>query len=319
MPDETRRRVLIAEPQDFSEGALDLLRAVAAVDLMEVDRPGLEAAVEQYDAVWIRLGHRIDAALVARATRCRVIATAVTGLDHVDLAACGARGIEVLSLRGEVEFLKEVRATAEHTIGLALALIRRLPSAGASVVDGAWDRDRFRGSELYRKTAGIVGVGRLGRIVGSLFGAFGMEVVGVDQGPFDEPGIETAASLHDLLARADVVSLHVPLNDDTRHLIGARELLAMKRNAVLINTSRGAVVDDAALVESLRAGTIAGAALDVVEGEPSVGANHPLVRYAREHDNLVITPHIGGNTHESFDKTEVFLAKKVVQRLEALT
>ena len=308
-------RVLIAEPEDFTPEAVDLLREVAEVDLRAVDRPGLEAAVESYDAIWLRLGHRVDATLVARAKRCRIVACAVTGLDHIDLDACAAHGIEVLSLRGEVEFLREVRATAEHCLALSLALVRRLPRAASSVLQGAWDRDPFRGGELYEKTAGIVGMGRLGGIVAELFAAFGMEVIGYDPKPFDAPHVTRVGSLEALLRRADLVSLHVPLDASTRHLLGKKELAQMKPHAVLVNTSRGAVVDDAALLAALEEGAIGGAALDVVEGEPHVGNGHPLVAYARDHDNLVLTPHIGGNTHESFVKTETFLAKKVVASL----
>ncbi|HHH27907.1 MAG TPA: hypothetical protein ENK57_06140, partial [Polyangiaceae bacterium] len=160
---------------------------------------------------------------------------------------------------------------------------------------------------------------RLGRIVGAYYSAFGMRVIGVDDGPFEDDRIEAAESLHALLAQADVVSLHVPLRETTTGLIGAAELSRMKPEAVLVNTSRGGVLDDEALLSALRAGTIAGAALDVVAGEPEVGRDHPLVRYAAEHDNLIITPHIGGNTHESFDKTELFIAAKVLRALERET
>lgn len=316
MTDASSPRVLIAEPNDFTPAAVELLRTKAVVDVRKLQAADLGEALEKYDAVWIRLGHRVDARVLRHARRCRVIACAVTGLDHIDLDACAERGIQVLSLRGEREFLREVRATAEHTVGLTLALIRRTVTAATSVNAGEWDRDKFRGTELYCKTAGIVGVGRLGSIVGGYFAALGMDVLGIDDGPFEDPTITAAASLDDLLARADVVSLHVPLAPETEHLISAQELATMKPTAVLINTSRGGVVDDVALVQALRNESIAGAALDVVASEPDVGVNHPLVRYAREHDNLILTPHIGGNTHESFEKTEMFVARKVLRALE---
>lgn len=310
-------KVLIAEPDGFTDEAVDVLRRVADVDRKAIRAEELAWAFDTYDVIWLRLGHRIDAALVEGAQRCRFIANAVTGLDHIDLDACAKKGIEVLSLRGERAFLREVRATAELAVALALALPRHLNAAVASVHQGHWRRDDFRGHELYRKTAGIVGVGRLGAIVGDYFAALGMDVIGYDVSPFTSDVIEPVADLEALLRRSDVVSLHVALTEDTKHLIGAAELRLMKPTATLVNTARGAVVDGEALLAALRDGEIAGAALDVVEGEPDLGAEHPLISYARNQRNLIITPHIGGNTYESFIKTEVFIAEKVVTALEA--
>jgi phosphoglycerate dehydrogenase-like enzyme len=187
------------------------------------------------------------------------------------------------------------------------------------VREGGWNRDLFRGRELFGRTAGIVGVGRLGRLVAATFRALGMNVVGYDPRPdFPEEAARRIGSLDELLAESDVVTLHVSYDQTTRHLIGHKELAAMKPSAVLVNTSRGGVVDERALLDALEAGTLAGAALDVVDGEPNVGANHPLVEYARRHDNLIIVPHIGGSTVESFEKTEVFLAGRVLESLESL-
>lgn len=309
--------MLIAEPEGFTAEAVDVLRRVADVDQLAIEPEQLAWAFDNYDVIWLRLGHRIDAELVKGARRCRFIANAVTGLDHVDLDACAQKGIEVLSLRGEREFLREVRATAELAVALALALPRHLNAAVASVNQGHWRRDDFRGHELYRKTAGIVGVGRLGSIVGEYFAALGMDVIGYDVRPFRSDVIEPVDNLEALLRRADIVSLHVALTKDTKYLVGRPELRMMKPSAILINTARGAVVDGDALLDALRGAEIAGAALDVVEGEPDLGVEHPLISYARSHRNLVITPHIGGNTHESFIKTEVFIAEKVVAALEA--
>ena len=308
-------RILIAEPDAFSPEAVALLRGVAEVEQRSIATSDLGDAFDHYDVVWIRLGHRIDASLLSRSSRCRIIATAVTGLDHIDLDACAEQGVDVLSLRGETEFLREGRATAELTVALVLALIRRLPAAIASVERGRWERDHFRGNEVYRKTAGIVGVGRLGKIVGEYLNSLGMNVLGFDNTPFEAPNITVVDSLAQLLERSDVVTLHVSLNASTEKLIGAPELALMRPGAVLVNTARGRVIDDEALLEALSQNAIAGAALDVLAGEPNIEADHPLIRYAQQHDNLIITPHIGGNTYESFQKTEVFLAKKVVRAL----
>ena len=313
-----RRRALIAEPEHFSPRAVQILGKLAEVELRRVDRSGLSRAFQTHDVVWVRLAHRITADLMGESPRCRIIACATTGLDHIDLESCGTKGVRVISLRGETEFLRQIRATSELTLGLMLALLRRIPDAFASVKDGHWDRDRFRGRELAGRTAGIVGVGRVGSLVAGYLQALGMEVLGYDPSPESWPdGVERVHSLPELLERSHVVSLHPVYGPGTRQLIGEPELARMRADAVLVNTSRGAVVDETALVDALRQGRLAGAALDVLVGEPDIGARHPLVAYAREHQNLLIVPHIGGNTHESFEKTEVFIAERVARALES--
>jgi D-3-phosphoglycerate dehydrogenase / 2-oxoglutarate reductase len=312
-------RILIAEPLDFSPNAVRLLETAAEVTLRATDRAGLAAALGDFDGVWFRLGHRIDRQLLAGPLRCRILATPVTGLDHIDLAACRERGIRVVSLRGEIGFLEQVRGTAELTLALTLALLRRIPAAAADVECGGWNRDAFRGRELFGRTVGLVGVGRLGRIVASYFRAIGMDVAGYDPRPdFPHDAARRVASLVDLLAQSDVVSVHVSYDASTRHLIGRQELAAIKPGAVLINTSRGGLVDEQALLEALQLGSLAGAALDVLDGEPHITADHPLVVYARGCDRLLIVPHIGGNTLESFEKTECFLARRVIEALSSL-
>lgn len=312
---EPRPRVLIAEPRDFSAEAVALLRTAAEVELD--DRVPLARALAEFDVLWLRLGHRLDAEALKATARCWIVACPVTGLDHIDLAACAARGVRVLSLRGETAFLRRVRATAEHTLALTLALLRRLPAAHGAVLQGQWDRDRWRGGELYEKTAGLVGLGRLGTIVAGYLRALGMRVLGYDpRDDFPHDAAERVATLERLLAQADLISLHVSYGPETHHLLGAAQLALLKPGALLVNTARGGVVDGAALLAALRAGRLAGAALDVLEGEPRIGVDHPLVAYAREHDNLLLTPHLGGNTRESFIKTEVFLAQKVVAALQ---
>jgi D-3-phosphoglycerate dehydrogenase len=310
-------RILIAEPQGFSPTALERLRAVAEVSSQQVARGKLAGVLPDYDAVWIRLAHRIAAADVARPGRCRVIACPVTGLDHLDLEACTKAGIRVVSLKGELEFLRTVRATAELTVGLALAVMRRVPAAAASVAAGEWDRNAFRGDELYGKTAGIIGVGRLGVLVAGYLRAFGMRVIGYDVRPFHETGIDPAPTLHALLAQSDLISLHVSYDHSTKGLIDAHAFAAMKAGAYFINTSRSGIVDESAMLAALREGRLAGAALDVLSTEPDVAKDHPVTVYARQHDNIVVVPHIGGNTHQSFEKTEQFIAQKLIEALGA--
>lgn len=314
-----RSRILVCEPRDFSETVVSRLRQHADVELREISSAELPAVLDTYDVLWLRLAHRLDAALIAGAKRCRVVATAVTGLDHIDLEACNTKGIRVVSLKGETAFLKSVRATAELTLGLLMALMRRIPEAAASVKSGRWDRDSFRGNELNGKTAGIIGVGRLGTLVAGYLRAFGMRVIGYDiraDWAAEVTGVECAESLASLLEQSDVVTIHVDLNHGSRNLIDARALQQMKRGGWLVNTSRGGVVDEGALIAALESGHLKGAAIDVLTGEPLVDARHPVVRYANENDNLLLVPHIGGNTCESFEKTESFIATRVLEALE---
>jgi D-3-phosphoglycerate dehydrogenase len=310
-----RVKVLNAEARDFSWEARARLAAFADVEEADLDRAGLLRSIVDKDVLIVRLGHRIDEEVMAAAPGLGAISTATTGLDHIDLESAARRGIAVLSLKGETAFLDGVTATAEHTWGLLLSLVRRIPEAVADVGGGSWRRDQFRGIELAERTLGVIGYGRLGRMVARYGVAFGMRVLVHDialPGVLPE-GME-AASRERLLAEADVISLHVPLGPQTIRLIGGVDFAAMRQGAILINTSRGEVVDGDALLAALSSGRLAGAALDVV-GDERQGAGtmrmHPLITYAAQSSNLLITPHIGGATWDSMRKTEVFMAAKL--------
>jgi D-3-phosphoglycerate dehydrogenase / 2-oxoglutarate reductase len=253
----------------------------------------------------------------------RAIATPTTGLNHIDLAEAEKLGIQVISLRGATDFLQNVYATAEHTVALILALLRHLPAAHEHVINGHWNRDLFIGNELHGMRAGIIGYGRLGRMVAKYLQAFGMrvsvtDIMGVNQ--VEHSDIESV-SLDQLLRTSDVVTVHVPLSDQTKEFLGRRQFACMKPGSWFINTARGELVDEVALFDALRTGHLAGAALDVLcdEYASNLGENS-LVRYAQQHQNLLITPHIGGCTTESREKTEHFLALRVAEFIsEGLT
>ncbi len=310
--------ILVAESNGFPRAAAETLRLAANLKLADLDRNQLLREARAADVLWVRLRNLIDAEVIEAAPRLKIIVTPTTGLNHIDLVEAERRDIQILSLRGETEFLKEVRATAEHTIGLILALVRNTAAASASVLKGAWNRDLFRGDELYGKTVGVVGYGRLGRIVARHLRAFEMRVLTYDPqlNPTSvEDGVEFV-SLPELLRQADIVTLHVNLCAETSGFFGALQFAAMKRGARLINTSRGELIDEQALLAALSSGHLAGVALDVLSNENSGGMeNHPLIKYARHHPNLLITPHIGGCTSESMEKTELFLAEKLGRAL----
>ncbi len=286
--------------------------------MADLDHNGLLSAVRDADVLWVRLRHRIDLEVMAAAPHLKVIVTPTTGLNHVDLEEARRRKIRILSLREETEFLQNVRATAEHTLALILALLRKVPAATCHVRAGGWNRDQFKGRELYGKTVGVIGYGRLGRIVARYLKALDTRVLAtdpkVDLGSV-EPGV-SVVPLFQLLREADLVTLHVVLCDETRGFFGREQFAAMKHGTWFINTSRGELVDEHALLDALARGNLAGAAVDVVCDEDSSGmGNHPLVAYAREHDNLMITPHISGCTTESMEKTECFLADRLLTLL----
>jgi D-3-phosphoglycerate dehydrogenase len=307
-------RILNIEPLGYSGEARALLGQWGTVVEKEVHRAALLHELGDYDVLIVRLAHQIDQEVIAAGQRLKAIVTATTGLDHIDVAYAQARGIAVLSLRGETEFLHSVSATPEHTWALLLALLRRIVPASLAVQRGEWDRDACRGHELHGQRLGIVGLGRVGQKVTRYAQAFGMEVGAYD--PFAPEwleGVWRAATLADLLHCSNVLSLHVPLTTETHRMIGTNELALLPPGAVLINTSRGELVDETALVQALASQHLAGAAVDVIchERQAEQRRHSPLLAYARTHSNLLITPHIGGATYESMAKTEVFMARKL--------
>src|SRR4030095_10034782 len=217
-----RPRILVAESSGFCPRAAELLREAGELTLADLDRNGLLAAVRDIDTLWVRLRHRIDRQLLDAAPELKIIATPTTGLNHIDLNESRGRGIQVLSLSGETAFLNDIRGTAEHTLALMLALIRHLPAAATHARFGGWNRDRFKGRELHGKTVGVVGYGRLGRIVSRYLKAFDTRILVAD--PFVdvrvvEPGI-TLLPLADLLREANLMTLHVNLCEATRQFFG---------------------------------------------------------------------------------------------------
>lgn len=267
----------------------------------------------------VRLGLRVTREVMDAAPHLRAIVTATTGLDHVDLRAASERGIAVLSLQGESAFLRTVTATAEHTWALLLAVVRHIPAAFASVRHGEWDRDRFRGRDLRGRHLGILGLGRIGERVASYGRAFAMPVGAHDPRRSGWlPDVLRFDTLDALLRWSDVLSVHVPLDGQTRGLLGEPHLRLLPRGAIVVNTSRGEIVDEAALASLLASGHLAAAAVDVLAAEQIAEQRQrsPLLAYARSHDNLLVTPHLGGATLDAMARTEVFMAEKLKRFLE---
>ena len=310
------KKLIIAETLNFSDEAVDIVSDVIKVEKRDISNDELPWAFREFDYFWFRLGFRItDELLCQPGRKVSVILCPVTGLDHIDVKTCEELNIKIISLKGENEFLKQVRATAELTIGLTLALMRKIPQAINSVKQDVWDRDLFKGKELLDKQIGIIGMGRLGEIVANYFLGFGSKVSAYDVNNFKQKNVTKVKNIKKLVSQSDIITLHVNYNEKNHHLIDSDLFKHFKRGSILINTSRGCLVDSYALIENLKNDRLSGAAVDVIEDEFNHSDN-PLVKYATKHDNLLITPHIGGNTTESFVKTELFVAMKFVEYLK---
>jgi D-3-phosphoglycerate dehydrogenase / 2-oxoglutarate reductase len=300
-------KVLVKEK--IAESGVELLREHFDVDLgLEMSDQELAEKIGAYDAILIRSATKLTPELIERAENLKVIGRAGTGVDNVDIPAATRRGIIVANAPESNSV-----AAAEHTIALALALFRNVPQAHGSLVGERWDRAKFKGAELYGKTLGVIGFGRIGQLVAKRAQSFEMDVVAFDKfvsaERFRELGVQGAESLEDLLGRADLVTLHVPKTPETTGLIDAKAIAAMKDGARLVNCARGelVVLDD--LLAGLESGKLAGAALDVFPSEPFT--EHPI--FARP--DVVVTPHLGASTAEAQDRAGVVTAEQVTAAL----
>ncbi len=274
-----------------------------------VNRPGLtgedlKLAIADADAVIVRSATRISRAALASPGRLKVIGRAGVGVDTIDVDAATEHGIAVLNAPSG-----NTISAAELAFALLLALVRRVPAADRSMKQGEWDRARFSGTELHGKTMGLIGAGRIGGEVSRRARAFGMRVLVYDPYLNEEKArtLEVElTSLEDVLRRADVISIHVPLTESTAGLIGEAQLAMMKPGALLVNAARGGIVDEAALASALAGRRIGGAALDVFEQEP-LPADHPF----RSLDNIILTPHLGASTEEAQQNVALEIAEAV--------
>ena len=257
---------------------------------------------------------RITDEMVDRATSLEIISCATTGSDHIERGKLDERGIPVRTLKEDPGLLQDLTPAAELSWLLLMACARRLAPALKHVVEGNWQRELFPGMMLNGRRLGLIGCGRIGGWLSRYATAFGMEVVGYDPHLASFPRTIRAASLDEVLATSDFVSVHVHLTPETTGMLGRSHFGRMKRGAVFINTSRGGLADEAALLEALESGQLGAAGLDVLNGEPEI-AQHPLVVYARTHDNLLITPHCGGFSPDAVRRVCAHAAGKIVQRL----
>jgi D-3-phosphoglycerate dehydrogenase len=307
MAERAAPRVLVTEP--VAESGLALLRERFPVDVRpELVGEGLAAEIGGYEALIVRSQTKVTAEVIDAAERLVVVARAGIGLDNVDVEAATRRGVLVVNAPRS-----NVISAAEHTMALLLAQARNVPAADAALKAGRWERERFQGVELFGKSLGVVGLGRVGTMVAQRAAAFGMRVLAFD--PYvsreraRELGVELVPALDALLVQADFVSIHLPRTPETEGLIGPRELALMREGARLINTARGGIVDEAALAAAVAGGQLGGAALDVFDAEPPTSS--PLFGLER----VVVTPHLGASTVEAQDKAGTAIAEMVILAL----
>jgi D-3-phosphoglycerate dehydrogenase len=302
-------KVLVTDT--IAESGLDILRAAEGIELDY--RPGLKgdallAAVAESDALITRSGTAVTPELVNAGSRLRVVGRAGVGLDNVDVDAATARGILVINAP-----TANIMSATEHTMAMLLALCRNIPEAHASVKRGEWTRSKFMGVELDGKTLGVIGLGRIGSRVTIRARGFGMRVIAYDpyiaESVYERVGAANV-SFEQLLAQADVITVHTPMTDETRRMIGAAEIAKMKDGVIVLNIARGGIYEETALAEALHSGKISGAAVDVYEDEPP-SRDHPLLNAP----NIILSPHIGANTIEAQDRVAIQTAEMVVEAL----
>lgn len=295
------------------EAVRETLGELATVWPVDETREAVAAALTGADVYFATLKVRLDASMIAGAAQLRLVVSPTTGSDHVDLDALERAGIPFFNLKTDREFLNNITPTAELAFLHVLAAARRFRSAVAQPLAGEWDSQRVAGLTLYGRTLGVIGVGRLGTWMARYGRAFGMRVIGADPAPLSWPEGVERLTLDQLLPQADFVTIHVHLSPQTRRLIGAREVALMKPGAVLVNTSRGALVDEDAVLAALRRDHLGGYGCDVLEGEMDGPiASHPLVEYARHHPQVIITPHMGGVSPDALRRTAAFTARKIL-------
>ena len=304
---DAKPKVLVKEK--IADSGVELLREDFDVELgLEMSDEELRERIGEFDGIVIRSATKLGPELIERGSQLKVIGRAGTGVDNVDVDAATKRGVVVVNAPESNSV-----AAAEHTLALVLALCRNVPQAQASLLDGEWARSRFAGNELYGKTLGVIGFGRIGQLVAKRAQGFEMEVLAFDKfvsaERFRELGVEGVDELTELLGRADVVTLHVPKTPETIGLIGAEAIASMKDGVRIVNCARGELVDLDALLAGLESGKVGGAALDVFPAEPFT--EHPI--FARE--DVVVTPHLGASTAEAQDRAGIVTAEQVTAAL----
>ncbi len=301
-------RVLVTD--NLSPQGVEILQNTPGIEAVvdnEISAEGLAESLNDFDALVVRSRTKLTAALIEKADRLKVVGRAGTGLDNIDIEAATKRGIAVMNTPGG-----NTVTTAEHALSLLFSLTRKVPQACASLKAGKWEKKKFQGHELFHKTLGVLGLGQIGSVVADRAKGLKMDVIAYD--PYltaeiaQKKGVE-AVTIDELLARSDYITVHVPLNQSTHHLLNAEAFSKMKEGVMLVHCARGGIVDEQALLEALKSGKVAGAALDVFETEPP--GENPLLAL----DNVICTPHLGASTTEAQVNVAVAVAEQIADYL----
>ena len=321
MHTSTNLKILTMADTSAYPDVLDPLRKIAEVTELPARQELLLERIGEFDGFLTPLEVQSNREVLDRAEKLKVIVTPTTGTDHIDLLHAEERGITVYSLKEEPEFLNNITDAAEHAWALLLSLVRKLPWAFATAQQGAWtEKEKPLGNQLSGKTLGVVGYGRLGRIVAQYGKTFRMRVLVCGRRRLETPEGVEQVDFDYLVRNSDVISIHIHLTDENRHLFDSAAFAKTKPTAVLINTSRGAIIDEGAMLNALSSGRLAGAGVDVIEGEWRTDLkNHPLIQYSRSNQNLIITPHTGGATVESQSLIYQFMIQKLVRFFSELS
>jgi D-3-phosphoglycerate dehydrogenase / 2-oxoglutarate reductase len=298
-------KVLVTDP--LEQKGLQILKD-AGFEVKETGKLTPEQlceVIEKYDAVIVRSGTKITREVIEKSSRLKIIGRAGVGLDNIDVETATHAGIIVMNAPEG-----NTLSVAEHTMAMLMALARSIPAANQSLKSGRWEKKKYMGAEIYNKTLGVIGLGRIGRRVSEIAGSLGMKVLGydpyIDKNEMENSGIKFI-NLPGLLKQSDIITLHIPFNDSTNHLIGEEAFAEMKDGVMIINCSRGGIVDENALYKYITSGKVKGAALDVFEKEPP-SADNPLLNM----EQVVVTPHLGASTKEAQVNVAQQLASQIV-------
>lgn len=305
-----KKKIGILEPDNFSEYAIKMLEKTFQVE--KYTDGDLKEFVQDKYAIFVRLKYYINDEFICKAHDLQYICSPTTGLNHINIS----RPVEVLSLKGEDAFLETIRATPEHTFGLSIALLRNYKMAFLDKSNSAWNRDLYRGEEIYQNTVGIIGMGRVGRILAKYYKAFQAKVFYYDINCEKECiGAVRTDSVEELIKLSSIIHLCASYSDEYKAFFGKKYFDLMK-NKYFINTSRGELVDEQSLLKYIQKGEYKGIAIDVVSKETEGNNNIVKLISLSEGKNIIITPHISGATFSSMHRTEEFITSKMLDRLK---
>jgi len=310
-------KILVTVPISTFPEACNTLNEFGEVTYLEYPSyDSILEIIENYDGFIPNARTKIDDNLLSRAKNLKVIAMPSMGIDHIDQQSCKKHNVELHCLADNKSFIRKIHSTSEYTLGLILSLLKKFPWSSSSVIDrGNWLATNFRGFDLQNKTVGIIGYGNIGSQLDKLLSSFEVNTLKYD--PYIEQLDNTYVDLDTLLLNSDIITLHVPLTEETKNMINENCFSKMKE-VFFINASRGQVINDLDLIQALEKGNVKAAALDVLNGESPDGVDdHVLVNYARNNDNLLITPHCGGSSTDGLRQIFNYSAELIVKRLES--